>query len=395
MNILFIGREFPFPPDSGVKQRAWYVLEQLARQHDVHLLCYGQEQDRQIREVQSVLRSVDVVPPPVKKGGLKLYGAMLAGLFSPMPFSVKSRASFELRKKIDVILAAQPIDLIVCDSLYQAVQFEENGRKVILNEHNIESVIIKRYRRVERNFLRKLYAAYEGFRMERFETRTWRRYKNIWVCSPVDRQEVLRRAPECRVEVIPNGVLVPALNKRTREVFPQSMVYTGLIGWHPNEDAVLFFIRDIYPLIKQRVPNVKFWVVGKDPTERIKNLAAKDGSITVTGFVDDVRGYIEEAEIFVVPLRIGSGTRLKILEAMAMKKAVVSTSVGCEGLSVTDRENIFIADDAPTFARRVVELLNDSQARKQLEENGRALIEREYSWDVIGERMAAVIHDLR
>ncbi|HOY08700.1 MAG TPA: glycosyltransferase family 4 protein [Candidatus Omnitrophota bacterium] len=394
MNILFIGREFPFPPDSGVKQRAWYVLERLARKHNVHLLCYGQERDRQVREVQSVLRSVDVVPPPARGKGLGLYCAMLAGLFYPLPFSVQSRVSPELRKKIDALLAAQPIDMIVCDSLYQAVQFEENGRKVILNEHNIESVIIKRYQQVERNPWRKLYAAYEGWRMERFETRIWCRYKNVWVCSPVDRDEVLRRAPKSRVEVIPNGVRVPVLNKGGRDIVPKSLVYTGLIGWHPNEDAVLFFVRDIYPLIKQRVPGVKFWVVGKDPTERIKRLAAQDGSITVTGFVDDVRAYIEKAEVFVVPLRIGSGTRLKILEAMAMKKAVISTAVGCEGLAVRDQENICIADDALTFARRVVELLDDEKARKRLEENGRALIEKEYSWDVIGDKIAAVVDEL-
>lgn len=394
MNILFIGREFPFPPDSGVKQRAWYVLERLARQHDVHLLCYGREEDRQKKEVAAVLRSVDVVPPPARKSGAGLYGAMLAGLFSPLPFSVQSRVSPELRKKIDALLATQPIDLIVCDSLYQAVQFAESGRKVILNEHNIESVIIKRYRQVERNLPRKLYAAYEGWRMERFENRIWRRYQNVWVCSPVDRDEVLRRVPQGRVDVIPNGVRIPILGNGRRGLVPKSLVYTGLIGWHPNEDAVLFFIQEIYPLIKQRVPDVKFWVVGKGPTERVKRLAAQDGSITVTGFVDDVRGYIEEAEVFVVPLRIGSGTRLKILEAMAMKKAVVSTSVGCEGLAVTDQDNIFIADDAPAFARRVVELLNDAETRNRLEENGRALVEREYSWDVIGEKIAAVVREL-
>ena len=394
MNILFVSREFPFPPDSGVKQRAWYVLEQLARKHEVHLVCYGRESDRQIKEVLSVLRSVQVVPAPAKKKGLSLYAAMLGGLFSALPFSVASRFSPDLKKHVDELLASRPIDLIVCDSLYQAIQFEEGGRKVILNEHNIESVIIKRYQQVEKNPLRRLYAAYEGLRMEKFETRTWRRYKNIWVCSPVDRDEVLRRAPDARVTVIPNGVRVPALKKGERKLFPKSLVYTGLIGWHPNEDAVLFFIRDIYPLIKQRIPAVKFWVVGKDPTARVKNLAAREGSITVTGFVEDVRGYIEEAEVFVVPLRIGSGTRLKILEAMAMGKAVVSTSVGCEGLAVTDQKNIFIADDAPAFARRVIELLNDPQARKQLEENGRALIEREYSWDIIGEKIAAVINEL-
>ena len=394
MNILFVSREFPFPPDSGVKQRAWYVLEQLARQHDVHLVCYGRESDRQISEVASVLRSVRVTPPPLKKKGFSLYAAMLRGLFSGLPFSVQSRFSPELREKIAELFAGQPIDLIVCDSLYQAIQFEDGGRKVILNEHNIESVIIKRYQALERNPLRKLYAAYEGRRMERFETRTWRRYKNIWVCSPVDRQEVLRRAPDCSVEVIPNGVRVPDIDNTARDIFPKSLVYTGLIGWHPNEDAVLFFIKDIYPLIKQRVPGVKFWVVGKDPTEKVKNLAVQDGSITVTGFVEDVRTYMEEAEVFVVPLRIGSGTRLKILEAMAMKKAVVSTSVGCEGLAVTDQKNIFIADDALTFAQRVVDLLNDAAARKQLEENGRALVEKEYSWDVIGEKIAAVVQDL-
>ncbi len=394
MNILFVGREFPFPPDSGVKQRAWYVLERLARQHDVHLLCYGCEEDRQKKEAGAVLRSVDVVPPSAKKSGVGLYGAMLVGLFSPLPFSVQSRVSSELREKIDALLSAQPIDLIVCDSLYQAVQFEESGRKVILNEHNIESVIIKRYQRVETNPLRKIYAAYEGWRMERFENRIWRRYQNVWVCSPVDRDEVLRRVPQGRVDVIPNGVRIPILGNGRRGLVPKSLVYTGLIGWHPNEDAVLFFIQEIYPLIKQRVPDVKFWVVGKGPTERVKRLAAQDGSITVTGFVDDVRGYIEEAEVFVVPLRIGSGTRLKILEAMAMKKAVVSTSVGCEGLAVTDQDNIFIADDAPAFARRVVELLNDAETRNRLEENGRALVEREYSWDVIGEKIAAVVREL-
>jgi len=391
MNILFLTRETPFPADSGVKMRAWLVLERLARNHQVTLVCYDAAAGA-LREgpLQEICESVHVVKHEAQLGSFK-YLKMFFGLFSPAPFAIKGRHCQDYHRVVKEMFAQQKFDLILCDSVYQAIYLPAGQHKIILNEHNIESTIIKRYISIEKNPFNRCYAFYEWLRMKAFEEKIWKRCSLIFACSQVDKEEIEKRTGRRQVEVVPNGVAVPVL--RVSEEKPFDLVYTGLIGWKPNEDAVLFFAKQIYPFIKKFLPQVRFWIVGKGPSPAVKALE-KEGTIHVTGAVAHVEPYIEKGGIIVVPLRIGSGTRLKILEAFALKKAVVSTTIGCEGLEVTHGKDILIEDDPQKFAGAVISLLEDGPTRKRLGEAGRKLVEEKYSYEVIGKQIEAIIQKL-
>ena len=186
---------------------------------------------------------------------------------------------------------------------------------------------------------------------------------------------------------MPNGVDCSYFTPSKNGMKPHSLVFTGSMDWEPNNDAIFYFIKHIYPLIKKKVQEISFTIVGRDPSDALIKLASKDKSIELTGRVDDVRPYIANSCLYIVPLRIGGGTRLKILEAMAMGKTVISTSIGAEGLEVTSEENIILADEPQVFAKRALELFENNNLRKNIESSGRKLTEQKYSWDIIADKL--------
>jgi glycosyltransferase involved in cell wall biosynthesis len=287
-------------------------------------------------------------------------------------------------------------DVLICDGIHMAVNvpFDLSCRKV-LDEHNVESTIIERFMKLVKNPLAKIYSCIELLKFKNYENKLWPRFNEIHVCSGVDKIQVEKRSGHRNVKVVPNGVDCashkPQEHKSARAQEKHfQLVYSGLMGWKPNEDAALYFAKEMYPRIKDKMKNVNWTIVGKGPKEEVKNLE-KEGSIKVTGFVDDVKPYIYGSDVFVVPLRIGSGTRLKILEAMAMGIAIVSTSIGCEGIDVEHGKNIFIADDPGDFAKCVVDLLSNDGLRFSIAEAGRKLVEEKYDWDIIGNDLAKMI----
>ena len=233
MKILYVCREFPYPADSGVKQRNWYILERLAQQHEVHLVCYGRPEQAQEPTVRQVCRAVRVIQPLPRPSGLLLYGRMLKGLLSTMPYGVAGRFDSGFKHQVAGLLAEGRFDLVFCDSLYHAQHLSGSLARLILNEHNIESVIIRRYAAVEPNILKQAYAWFEGRRMAWYEDRIWRQFDRIWMCSDVDRDEVLSRLPRAQVDVVPNGVAFPA-QLPAGDPRPNTLIYTGLIGWRPQ-----------------------------------------------------------------------------------------------------------------------------------------------------------------
>jgi glycosyltransferase involved in cell wall biosynthesis len=227
--------------------------------------------------------------------------------------------------------------------------------------------------------------------MLRFEDRTIRRFDGILAVSNADRDTFGRLYPGAAarpIHVVPTGVdtafFAPAGDapEAASPAASRSLIFTGSMDWLPNEDAMAFFCRDILPLLRSEEPDVTISIVGRAPTPAVRRLASEHG-VTVTGRVDDVRPYMRDAAVYVVPLRIGGGTRLKIFEAMAMAKAVVSTTVGAEGLPVTAGEHLLIADEPRGFARGVVRLLRDIDKRRAVEQAARQLVVSKYDWSVV------------
>jgi glycosyltransferase involved in cell wall biosynthesis len=265
----------------------------------------------------------------------------------------------------------------------------------VMFTHNVESEIWRRHAETKSGAIGKLLYGAQYRRMLRYEGRTLARFDGILAVSDADRDTFAQLYPGAitqPVHVVPTGVdteyFAPSPQSAIRG--PQSeirnprsaLIFTGSMDWLPNEDAMLYFCRDVLPLVRAEEPGVTLTIVGRTPTPAVKKLA-EDPAVTVTGRVDDVRPYMREAAVYIVPLRIGGGTRLKIFEAMSMAKAVVSTTVGAEGLPVTNGENAILADEPRHFARAVVELLRDETRRQQIEAAARALVVEHYDWSAV------------
>jgi glycosyltransferase involved in cell wall biosynthesis len=212
---------------------------------------------------------------------------------------------------------------------------------------------------------------------------------HVVAVSENDRAFFLQYVEPSRVSVIPTGVDTEYFQPSPEPEQPDTMVFTGTMDWMPNEDGVAYFVDKIFPLIRREIPDAVFWAVGRRPPRRIQALAS--GSVVVTGAVDDIRPYLGKAALCVVPLRSGSGTRIKIFEAMAMGKAVISTTMGAEGLPVRRGENIILADDPADFTRQVVQLMRDPQRRAELGRAARRLVEENYGWPSVAARFDQIM----
>lgn len=227
--------------------------------------------------------------------------------------------------------------------------------------------------------------AYEKIMVPKFDV-------NVAV-SDLDMVNFEMRIPDAKFNVITNGS-DPEYFIPSSEPEEQSLIFVGGLSWYPNRDAMIHFCRRIYPLVKSRVPNIRLDIIGRSPGHELQRLAHEDSSIILHGFVDDIRGHMANAAVYIVPIRVGGGTRLKILDAFAAGKALVSTAVGCEGLNVTDGKDILIAESHREFADKVINLLENTSMRKELGKNARLLIENNYSWEILGRKLNRIYEEI-
>jgi len=332
------------------------------------------------------------LPPSGSTAELRDY---IASLFSREPYNIRKYCLPEVRKQLTGVLQRANYDVILCDFLTPAavIPWDWPCQKVIFT-HNVEAVIWRRHYEVARNPLWKALSWYEWRRMKAAEQRYLRRADHVLAVSENDRNTFGGFLDPGKLTVIQTGVDVDYFNPVPDAEQPNSLVFTGSMDWLPNEDAVVYFVREILPLIRQQVPNVSLRIVGRRPSADLQSLAARQEHVELTGWVEDVRPFLVRGAVCIVPLRIGSGTRLKIFEAMAMGKAVVSTSIGAEGLPVRSGENILLADDPGTFAQSVASLLLDATRRRGIGLAARKLVAEKYSWARIAEDFAAVLADV-
>jgi glycosyltransferase involved in cell wall biosynthesis len=281
---------------------------------------------------------------------------------------------------------------LICDFLFatEAVPWDFPLPKILFT-HNVEEIIWRRSFEVALNPVWKLVAWREFRRMSTVERKYVRLADQVLAVSENDRHHFCTYAPPEKITVVPTGVDVDYFYPLPRREQPDRLVFTGSMDSLANEDAILYLHGSILPLIRKEIPQAQAWVVGRSPSQRLRNLSAQDAGIHVTGSVEDVRPFIAESPVYVVPIRIGGGTRIKIFEAMAMGKAVVSTSVGAEGLPVTHGKDILLADTPEEFAAQTVRLLHDKSARDALGASARRLVEENYSWAAVVGSIDAVL----
>lgn len=398
MRILWLNAGLLLPLDKGGKLRTWHLMRHLAERHEITYLSFGDpDTPPAAREgMRAVCRHLRLVPRrDAGKGSLAFYAGAAARLFDRLPYAVGKYRSAAYRAAVEALVAEQSFDLVVCDFLVPAVNMPPAlPCPSVLFTHNVESEIWRRHVDGQTDPLRRALFRQQWRRMLRFEGETLRRFDLVLAVSEADRETLQRLYPDdlrAPVFTVPTGVdtryFAPAPNDAAG---PRHLVFTGSMDWIPNEDAMRHFCRDILPRIRAEEPDVTLAIVGREPTPAVERLAALPG-VEVTGRVEDVRTYIGAAAVYVVPIRIGGGTRLKIFEAMSMAKAVVSTRVGAEGLPVTDRRDIVLADDPARFADAVVALLRDPGMRQPIERAARDLVVEAYDWAAVAQQLEGAL----
>jgi len=392
MKILFLSQIVPYPPHGGVLQRGYNIIREISRHNDVHLLAFVHPDTLASQELvndsklhlEQYCSSVDYFSLWPKKSPLHKYIAFAAGFFYPYPFSALAHRSAALRRRMQEILDNNDIDVIHYDTIGLAPYHDPSrGLATILTHHNIESTLMARRARVESSWLAQYYVDLQAKRLRAYEISQSPRFDMNIMMSKTDEAELKAMAPSVKTEIVPNGVDTEYFEVRD-EPQEAAIIYTGGMNMFANKDAVIHLISDIWPRIKAKVPEAVFNVIGQDPPEELHELAKADDSIKVLGYVADIRPYVARSAVYVVPLRVGGGTRLKVLDALSQGKAIVSTAVGCEGIDVSDGLNIHIEDDDDKFADRVIELLENPQRRRELGAEARKLAEQSYAWESIG-----------
>jgi sugar transferase (PEP-CTERM/EpsH1 system associated) len=390
MRILWLNAGLLLPLDKGGKLRTWHLMRYLAQRHDISYLSFAEPNTPQADRdgMQQVCSTLDVVTrqdPP--KGSLAFYAGAALRIFDRLPYAAGKYRSGEYRRALERLLATGAFDLIVCDFLVPAVNMPAKlPCPTVLFTHNVEADIWRRHYERQSNPVNRFLFKQQWQRMLRFERQTVSRFDLVLAVSDADAGTLQRLYPsslKAPAFTVATGVdttfFAPAAASAVR---PHHLVFTGSMDWIPNEDAMKYFCQDILPLIRAQEPDVTLSIVGRAPTPAVQRLAGIPG-VDVTGRVDDVRDYIAAGAAYIVPIRIGGGTRLKIFEAMGMGKAVISTTVGAEGLPVSDGDDVLIADTPQTFAAAVVSVLRDPARRVQLERAARDLVVARYDWSAV------------
>jgi glycosyltransferase involved in cell wall biosynthesis len=398
MNILFLSTRSPYPLISGHSLRTYHILKGAAEKHNVALVTFTQLGDElkeeNLKHLRSFCRAVYPFRIPIDMSRIKLAVSLFLNLFSPLPFVARKYDAPLMRRKIREIIERDCIDLVHADMLPLAVYMNEfKELPTLLVNHNVESMRLHRWFKTELNPLKKAYLGIQWLKLRSFERSAMDKFDGCVVVSEIDKQFLRQMGVSKRLFVVPNGTDTEFFKPSSIRSKRDSVLWIGHMDVYTNRDAVLYFWRQIYPIIRNQHPHVQMTFVGTAPPKEIVRAGKTDGQIKVTGFVDDIRPYVHEAAVMVVPIRIGSGTRLKILDAMAMGKAIVSTSVGCEGLKVNNGENILIADDPKDFAHRTTALLKNEKMRLSLENNARSLA-KTYDWELIREQQEIVYQEI-
>ncbi|MDQ2855033.1 MAG: glycosyltransferase [Acidobacteriota bacterium] len=395
MRILWLKTELLHPVDKGGKIRTYQMLKELKRDHEITYLTLDDgTADKEARALATEYCHKLVCVPHLahQKFTAGFYAELGLNLVSSLPYAIAKYRSPEMRRTIQKLAAENVYDVVVCDFLTPAVNLPRNlSCPSILFQHNVEAMIWQRHAEVQTNTLKQTYLSGQWRKMQAFEGVMCRRFDRVVAVSREDSLMMQRAYKVTTIDDVPTGVDTAFFRPRRAERRePHNLVFTGSMDWLPNEDAIRYFTTQIMPLIKQKLPDVTLTVVGRNPYPALVELSKKDTSIIVTGRVEDVRPYMERAAAYVVPLRIGGGTRLKIFEAMAMEKPIVSTTIGAEGLPVKPESDILLADTPETFAAAVVRVLEDEEFAFHLGRRSAKLVREQFGWNRVARRFAEI-----
>jgi polysaccharide biosynthesis protein PslH len=393
VKILWVKPGKLLPLDSGGQLRTYNILRCLAAEHDLTYLSYygGLRDEAYEREIPEHLPgTVTVYTGAPDTTPLEQHLDYLRRVPWRSPYSVSKFTDTKVQKLVAQLIRERLFDVAVCDFLASTLNFPRDlAVPTALFQHNVESILWKRKAEVEVEWLERMVSKFEYAKMRRYEPEQVRRFHHVIAVSEADRETMSTMLPASNISVVPTGVDLKKF-QYDPDHRPEGLdvVFTGSMDWEPNVDGVEFFCKEVWPEVLAQVPEARFLIVGRSPSKRVKKLASD--SVDVTGTVPSVVEYLRRASVFVVPLRIGGGTRIKIYEGMAVGKATVSTTIGAEGLDVAHGQDIILADDPSAFAKAVILFLQDEALRRRFEAAAAATAAK-YDWPVITRQFVEVL----
>lgn len=398
MKILWVKANKLLPLHSGGDIRSYHIARHLASRHELSFFSYydgAPDTEYEARLGEEFSGACSVCTGKSQSVGARALDYVLR-VADPVPYAVSRFKSPIVQKKLHELLSQQHFDVAICDFLDAVINFPPSSlTPTVLFQHNVESEIWRRQAETEKNVVKRSIYSVEFRKMLDYEKSMVQKFQHVIAVSEHDRQLMSAWMDASRISVVPTGVDLRnyqpvAPNQPTPE--EQSLVlFTGAMDWEPNIDAVEYFCQEIWPSVLTELPEARFRIVGRNPDRRVMRFTG--GSVEVTGRVPSVIEHLREAAVVVVPLRIGGGTRLKIYEAMAAGKAVVSTSVGAEGLDVHHGRDIVLADSPQAVADWTVKLLKDRELRKSYERSAAELASG-YDWPAVGEKFETLLEKI-
>jgi len=386
MRILFLSRWFPYPPNNGSKIRVYNLLRGLAHQHQITLLSFAEQSEKSpdISALQSFCREIQVI---YRKPFYPHSGRARLGFFSLKPRSVIDTFSSEMAQRVEQTLSASDYDIAIASEIDMAIYSQNFGNlPAVLDELQV-GVLFERFA-LASSWRRRLRNGLTWAKHRRYLASILKNFQACIVASSRERQLLPLAVKDYRsVEVIPNSVDLASYSDVDEAAEPNTLIYTGSLSFTLNFEAMVWFTRQIYPHIQAQVPEVRLSITGDHAGRSLPPAR----NVTLTGFVDDVRPLVARTWVSVVPLLTGGGTRLKILEAMALGTPVVSTSKGAEGLDVEAGKHLLIADTPELFAQHAIRLLKEPELRRQLADNAYELLSKKYDWAVVMPRFLDLI----
>jgi glycosyltransferase involved in cell wall biosynthesis len=399
MNILFLTQIVPFPPDAGPKVKTYHVLRALIRRgYSVTLITFIRPDEVQhIPALQEICEAV--YPVPIRRSRMADVGYMIRSYLTGRPFLIERDDLRSMQDTVNRLVQEGEFQFIHADQLTM-VQFAIRGAsaftgkkpQVVFDAHNAVWTIVERMRENAPWFLKPVLSV-EASRVKRYEGELLKTVDHVLAVTDVDKASLgdaldfsKTRADDrvAPITIVPIAVDTEQLQPIERNPTSRNIVTLGTLHYPPNADGIRWFLKEVFPLIRKKIPDATLTVIGKNPPQDFLDLAAReDGTIRVTGYVESLVPFLEASALMVVPVRAGGGMRVRILEAFAYAMPVVTTTVGLEGINATLGEDVLVADLETDFANQVVELLENITLQEKLSSNGRKLAESRYDWQVI------------
>jgi glycosyltransferase involved in cell wall biosynthesis len=404
MQVLWISHAVPYPPKAGFLLRAFHLLRGVASRHTVDLIAFVQEPWLKTiygdvetglaearRELGALCRSVHFLPIRSMAGPYGRHRTALRALLTSRSYTTTWLDQPDAVKLVQDLVAQHRYDLVHFDTIGLAPLARGIPRQLAtLGHHNIESHLFMRRSQTERGTLQRWYFAREARLLREAEREAVSRFALQITCSDLDSERLREIDSRAVIECVPNGVDCDYFTPQEAEERPNSLVFVGTLNWHPNSDAMLFLLRDVWPLLKREVSDATLDIVGANAPKELVELAARSPDVCMHGFVPDVRPYIARASVFICPIMDGGGTKLKVLDAFAMGKTVLAHPIALEGIDVTPGSDVEVATTPEQFVSLAKQLFADAQRRQSTGAKARALVEQKYSFAAIAAKLAAV-----